>query len=139
MDGDNKRGENMSNQLQRKPYSSLPSTQSIINSEEYQRLSPEAQERMLEYLSQKRIDFSQEQERYMLEHASSNKDVDNYLYFLERQQTLQKKSDGLTVTYSSQETSTPTGKISSKTTNTTVSTGCLLPIVATITLLVLIL
>lgn len=75
----------------------------------------------------------------MLEHASSNKDVDNYLYFLERQQTLQKKSDGLTVTYSSQETSTPTGKISSKTTNTTVSTGCLLPIVATITLLVLIL
>lgn len=113
----------------------LDSYQEVINSQEYKNLPPETQVKMLEYLMQKRIDFTTEQQNYLLEHLSSNKDIDSYLNFLEQQQHLQNNSKGLTITYNSHETQTPTGKISSKTTTTTASTGCLIPILLTIFLI----
>lgn len=125
----------MNNELQNINSNNINVPTDIINSDEYKKLPQQTQIKLLEYMLQKRIELTKEQQEYLLQHISSDKDTNKYLDYLERQQILQSHSSGLTVSYNSYETKTPTGKISSKSTRTTVHSGCLLPILAGILLL----
>lgn len=125
----------MNNELQKINSNNINVPSNIIDSEEYKKLPQQTQVKLLEYLVQKKIDLTQEQQEYLLQHISSDSDTDKYLDYLERQQRLQSHSSGLTVSYNSYETKTPTGKISSKSTRTTVHSGCLLPVLAGVLLL----
>lgn len=120
----------MNNQLQNINNNNINQPAEILNSNEYKKLPQETQVKLLEYMLRKKIDFTQEQQNYLLQHLSSDTDTNQYLDYLEKQRDLQRRSDGLTVSYTSHETKTPTGKISSKSTQTTVHTGCLLPVIA---------
>lgn len=112
------------------PSKNLILDKNFLNSPEYKRLPMETQLRLTEFVLQKKIDLSTKEQEYLLEHLSSNRDINAYLNFLEQQNQIQANSKGANITYNSYETKTPTGKISSKTTTATASSGCLLPILS---------
>lgn len=114
---------------------SVVSVASILESKEYKNLPTETQLKLTEFLLQKNIELSTKEKEYFLEHLSSDRDTRSYLNFLEEQNHIQRNAKGVNITYNSYETKSPTGKISSKTTTATASSGCLIPILMFILLL----
>ncbi len=107
----------------------------VFNSQEYKALPTETQLELAKFMAEKNIEFNAEQKRYILEHASSEHDIAAYLNFLDQQNSIDANAKGITIRYDSHETKTPTGKISSKTTHATASSGCLIPVLGTLLLL----
>ncbi|WP_293693092.1 hypothetical protein [uncultured Phascolarctobacterium sp.] len=107
----------------------------IFNSPEYKALPVEKQLELAKLMAEKNIEFNAEQQRYLLEHTSSDHDIAAYLNFLDQQNSIDANAKGVTIRYDSHETKTPTGKISSKTTHATASSGCLIPVLGTLLLL----
>ena len=124
----------MSKELQ-----NINANNNILNSQEYNSLPAETKLKIAEFMVQKQVELSSEQQKYILEHKSSDKDIANYLAFLDKQREIQERNKGITVSYNSHETNTPTGKISSRTTNSTANVGCLLPIISLVILFILLL
>ena len=125
----------MNNELQKINSTNINVPTDILNSDEYKNLPKQTQEKLLELMIQKKIELTKEQQEYLLQHISSDIDTNQYLDYLQRQREIQSRSSGLTVSYNSYETKTPTGKISSKSSQTTVHSGCLLPILSVILVL----
>lgn len=117
---------------------SVVSNNAILNSEEYKNLPIETQLKLTELMLNKKIELTMTEQEYLREHLSSNRDTLAYLDFLAQQNAIQRNAKGVNVTYNSYETKTPTGKISSKTTTATASSGCLLPIVCTLLMIALV-
>ena len=115
---------------------SVVSNNAILNSEEYKNLPIETQLKLTEFMLNKKIELTMTEQEYLREHLSSNRDTLAYLDFLAQQNAIQRNAKGVNVTYNSYETKTPTGKISSKTTTATASSGCLLPIVCTLLIMI---
>lgn len=126
----------MNNQLQKN--NDLMYNKEFLNSPEFKKLPLETQNKILEYYIQKRIDLSSEHTSLVMAHNNADIDVTRYLNYVNEQQNLRNKPNSLNITYNSLESKTPTGKITSKSTHTTVSTGCLLPILFTLSFLLLI-
>lgn len=99
----------------------------VLNSEEYKRLPVKKQLEIAQYIAQKNADLNSEQRKYLLDHMSCDHDTVSYLKFLEEQNRINENAKGVTVSYNSHETQSPTGKITSRTTHATAASGCLLP------------
>lgn len=107
----------------------------ILNTPEYKSLPVEKQLEIAQFMATKNMELNAQQKQYLLEHMSSDHDTAAYLNFLDQQNHIVGNAKGVNMSYSSYETKTPTGKISSKTTHATASTGCLIPLIATIMLI----
>lgn len=104
----------MNNELQKINSTNINVPTDILNSDEFKNLPKQTQEKLSELMLQKKIELTKEQQEYLLQHISSDIDTNQYLDYLQRQREIQSRSSGLTVSYNSYETKTPTGKISSK-------------------------
>ena len=123
----------MNNQLQKN--NSLLYNKDFLDSSEFKKLPLETQNKILEYYIQKKIDLSTQHTSLIIEHDNADTDINRYLNYINEQQQIQKKANGLNITYNSLESKTPTGRITSKSTHTTASAGCLLPILIIFSLL----
>ena len=100
----------MNNELQKINSTNINVPTDILNSDEFKNLPKQTQEKLSELMLQKKIELTKEQQEYLLQHISSDIDTNQYLDYLQRQREIQSRSSGLTVSYNSYETKTPTGK-----------------------------
>lgn len=127
----------MNKQISKPQMPNLPNSQEIFDSAVFHDLSPEAQEALRVRYAETIIDLNAMQQKQRIEHTSAINDLDVMIEAQEILQTNQDHHKGLGLSYHNIESRTSTSEIKSRTTHATASSGCLLPVLLTIGMLLI--